>query len=367
VPAVAQDAVAEDVVARPAAVLGLMRPSEGADGALQEVLTSSIAVKLARWGLQAITEPITAFESQTASESETLFALAQRFEADYVLEGVYSNSRDEIEIQLVWYNASTQQVAASVSERGRLGLNMDRLLSEAMAEIFAEVGKELPRFEGAVGEPVLLRTPPVTAGGSSGFSAPSPLPPGRTDPDVRPDVRPGEPLEPDTPEISLGKPRRKHVELSTAGSAFIATGEVSEYFKIGYGSALYLDLLIPTGAGSLALGLYAGVNYFQAAGVATSAQSFLIPLGADIRYTLDKDLPFGLFVHLGGGPAMLILRSDFWGDLSELVPYAMAGLGATLPFAPFMGTALDLSYSVYFEGSLLIMAFSPSVSLYFRF
>jgi hypothetical protein len=357
---------------RPAAVLGLIRPGDDGDAELRNVLTSSIAIKLARLGLQPIIEPASALGASAAG-SETLFTLARRVEADYVLEGVYNNSSDEIEIQLVWYNANTRQAAVSVSERGKLGLNMDRLLSEALTQIFAQVEGELAGFSrtavtGVLGPdppgapqaaPASLHGLPTTAGG--------PGRPNYTDPRVRPDPEPGRIVEPGESPGGEGKPRRKHLELSTAGTAFIATGEASEYFKIGYGSAVHLDLLFPAGAGTLGIGLYTGVNYFAATGVATSAQSLLIPMGVDVRYTTIDLVPFGLFVHAGGGPAMLVLSSDYWGGLTKLVPYALAGLGMNVRISPSMGTALDLSYGVYFEGSLLIMAFSPSVSLYFRF
>jgi len=364
-PAAAQDTEAQ-TEARPAAVLGLVRPGAGADGELQEVLTSSIAVKLNRRGLRAITDPFATFDASTAAGSETLFTLARRVEADYVLEGVYSNSREEIEIQLVWYNATTRQAAVTVSERGKLGLSMDRLLSAALSEIFAQVDEELARYSPATATPASLQGLPAT-GGRAGLPAPPAPRPDRMPAQVRPDLGPGETLDPDAPTLGQRKLRRKYVELSTAGTAFIATGQASEYFKIGYGSAMHLDLLFPAGPGSFGLGLYAGVNYFEAEGVATSARSMLIPMGVDVRYSLVDLLPLGLFVHASGGPAMLLLRSEYWGELTKLVPYVLAGLGMNVRFAPFMGTALDLSYSVYFEGSLLIMAVSPSVSLYFRF
>ena len=38
-----------------------------------------------------------------------------------------------------------------------------------------------------------------------------------------------------------------------------------------------------------------------------------------------------------------------------------------LPFVPFMGLALEASYVAFLEGSLLIMAFAPEVSVYVRF
>ena len=360
---------------RPAAVLGLVRPRNGADDGLQEVLTSSIAVKLARRGLQAITEP-SAVSASAEIGSETLFTLARRVEADYVLEGVYSSSRDEIEIQLVWYNATTRQAAVTVSERGHLGLNMDRLLSDALGEIFAQVDGELARYSrapayGIPGSAILESSQgeqasgvPVSLPGRPIPTVPDPRPGSAP---LRPDLEPGESLDPGQPPVAQGKPRRKHVELSTAGSAFIATGAASEYFKLGYGSSLHFDLLFPAGPGSIGAGLYAAVNYFEATGVATSAQSLLIPVGVDIRYTLIDVLPLGLFVHASGGPAMLLLRSDYWGEMDKVVPYALAGLGMNVRLGPSLGTALDLSYSVYFEGSLVIMAFSPSVSLYFRF
>ncbi|MBN1835308.1 MAG: hypothetical protein JW820_05620 [Spirochaetales bacterium] len=389
-PAAAQDAGAptEQLELRPAAVLGVMRPSAGADGSLQEVLTRSIAVKLTRRGLRAITDPATALVSSGSEGSESLFSLARQVEADYVLEGTYSNTRDEIEIQVVWYDALTRQAAVSVSERGRLGLNVDSLLAQALSAVFAQVDGELARYstaavtevlgsgggfteqrseDGSAAATVSLGGLPVPSGGGSGLPAPAAPAPEQASPRLRPDLAPGEILEPDRPTGGEERGRRKHVEVAASGAAFIATGEASEYFKIGYGSAVYVDLLLTAGQGSFGLGLYAAVNYFEAIGVATSAQSLLVPMGADLRYTMDEGLPLGLFVHVSGGPAMLVLASDYWGQLTKLVPYALAGLGMNLRFAPAMGTALDLSYSVYFEGSLLIMAFSPSLSLYFRF
>jgi hypothetical protein len=362
---------AQETAGTPTAVLGLMRPAEGADGALREVLTSSIAVKLARWGLQPITEPAEAIGTASETDPATLFTLARSVQADYVLAGVYNNTRDEIEIRLVWYNVTTQQAAAVTSERGRLGLATDRVLSQALADIFSEVGGDLPGSRGLgrieapspTAETVALHTLPGAANGVR----PSPRQPAApSDPSLRPEVRPGEPAAADNPAVSGGRVRRKHVELSTAGSAFVATGRAADYFKIGYGSSMTFDLLFPGGGGNFGLGLYAGVNYFQAEGVATSADAMLIPLGVDLRYGLDEGLPLGLIVHISGGAAMLMLRSDFWGNMTKPVPYALGGLGVNLPFGRSVGTALDVSYSAYFEGSVVIMAFSPSVSLYFR-
>jgi hypothetical protein len=319
----------------PPAVLGLIRPGDGAD--------------VARLGLQPITEPVTGIRALPAEDPAPLFTLARSVQADYVLAGVYSNTSDEIEIQLIWYNVTTQEAAAVTSERGRLGLSTDRVLSRALADILSSVGGDLVRS----GAPVQLEGlgPAVETVSLQGLPTRSGNP------------RPSLPREPTAPGE---RARRKHAELSTSGSAFVATGQAADYFRIGYGSALHFDLLFGRGAGRLGLGLYAAVNYFQATGVATAADTMLIPLGADLRYSLDEGLPVGLFVYASGGAAMLVVRSEYWGNLSKPVPYALGGMGVNLPFAPFMGTALDVSYSVYFEGSMVIMAFSPSVSLYFR-
>jgi hypothetical protein len=356
----------------PPAVLGLIRPGDGADGALSEVLTSSIAVKLARLGLQPITEPATGIRALPEEDPAPLFTLARSVQADYVLAGVYSNTSDEIEIQLIWYNVTTQEAAAVTSERGRLGLSTDRVLSRALADILSSVGGDLVRSGaplqleglGPAVETVSLQGLPTRSGNPRPSLPREPSGPGN--PAVRPNVRPGEPAGRENPTAPGERARRKHAELSTSGSAFVATGQAADYFRIGYGSALHFDLLFGRGAGRLGLGLYAAVNYFQATGVATAADTMLIPLGADLRYSLDEGLPVGLFVYASGGAAMLVVRSEYWGNLSKPVPYALGGMGVNLPLAPFIGTALDVSYSVYFEGSMVIMAFSPSVSLYFR-
>ena len=250
---------------------------------------------------------------------------------------------------------------------------MDRPLGDALERLLAQVEPELARYERAAAPPVPAAAQPagtqVTLA-TAGTQNPAPgalpaasAPPGSAPPAVR---TPGPPTDPQTPAIIDAAARRRFASVSVGATAFVATGKASDYFKLGYGSSVHLGLAIPAGPGSFGVGLHSGVTYFQADGAATSVEGFLVPLGAEVRYTLDQGLPIGVFVRLCGGPALLGIRSDYWGDLSKVLPYALAGLGVTAPFGRRLGASLDLSYGAYFEGSLLIMAFSPSLSLYVR-
>ncbi len=159
----------------------------------------------------------------------------------------------------------------------------------------------------------------------------------------------------------------KHFEISTGFAPFLVTGEMSNYFKVGYLVSLYGNFLIDLAAGQLGIGWFSGINIFRAEGVVAATDNLLISLGLDLRYRIDNGSPLGLFVHISGGPAIFIVDSTLKGGLVNVMPYVMGGIGLSLAFSDFFGIAADMSYAVFFEQSILIMGFTPSAYIYLSF
>ncbi len=165
--------------------------------------------------------------------------------------------------------------------------------------------------------------------------------------------------------VILSGQARKTIEIATGFAPFVTTGDSSEFFKIGYLTELYLTFCLNLPVGQLGLGVQFGVNIFNTQGLVSSTENLLIPMGIDIRYVYGQGMPMGLFLHLDGGPAILIVDSEYWGRQVKVVPYVKGGIGLMLPFAHFMGMAFDFSYNIYFESSVFIMGFTPALNMYF--
>lgn len=331
---------------RPAVVLLITRAgAAGSSRSFQQIISNSMRFELERSGLQVISVSdlgtdfsLETLYRQNEIDEGSLQALARQLQADFVIAAKYSGGDEEILLDLSWYDVEGERFTASNSKTGKVDLSLDRFIGRAIAEILTAVDDRLAAFS-------LSRVQKsIEADG--------------TQADGREAI-----------EVSLQSrvARRKHLEISTGFSPFLATGEVSEYFKIGYLVSLQVNYRINLPSGQLGIGIYSGINLFRAEGVAASSDNFLIPIGADFRYVVGNGFPLGLFIHIGGGPAIFMLNSAVEGRLSKVIPYVMGGIGLSLPFTDFLGIAVDMSYAVFFEKSTLIMGFTPSVYINFSF
>jgi hypothetical protein len=219
-----------------------------------------------------------------------------------------------------------------------MDLALDRTIQEAVTEILES---EKMRIASLVREVERKEKPELSEAAAAGLEAG------------------GEPQK----EIKLDK----RFEVSAGLSPFIATGDVSEYFKLGLMPVLYGGYRIPLQNGIITIGLMAGINIFQAEGLIASSENLLIPVGPDIRYTFSPGGTVDLYARLAGGPALFIVNVEGTDQFTKILPFAAVGIGFSLPIGETFGFAVDASYAVYFDTAGLLMGFTPAGYLFVRF
>ena len=359
-------AAAEEKESRPGVVLEITRSFKTEESrSFRRIISDSVRWELERSGLLVISEPDLSGDSSIESlykgdkiDENSLLKLARQVKADFVIIGEFTTRNREILLDFSWYDVEEERFSASSSKLEKVDLMLDRVISEAVSEILYAVRKRLANFSRSE-----FKRPSEAEG-----TAPASVSKESEQQDIsrQDEIKAvkGETID-TRPEMQI--PRGKHFELSTGFAPFLVTGAASKYFKIGYLASLYGNFRIDLGTGQLGIGWFFGINIFGAEGVVAATDNLLIPLGLDFRYIIGNGLPLGLFVHISGGPAIFIVDSTLKGGLVNVMPYVMGGIGLSLPFSDFFGIAVDTSYAVFFEQSILIMGFTPSGYIYLSF
>jgi hypothetical protein len=118
--------------------------------------------------------------------------------------------------------------------------------------------------------------------------------------------------------------------------------------------------------GLVGFGAATGVSGLHGRGASTTANFYLIPIGAGFQYGTRTGSLIDFFVYVQGGPALFILQPPFGNSLVKVVPYVSGGLGILVSLTDNMGLSLDGSYTCFFD-SPPIMGFAPALSVVMRF
>jgi hypothetical protein len=274
----------------------------------------------------------------TGTAAVDVFELAREAEAEFALLSTYSIVGSTIQIDFSWFDIGENRSTAPTSRSSRMDLALDRTIREAVTEILES---EKARIVSLIREVERKEKPQITDGPTAAIEAAR---------------------EPRA-EIKLDK----RFEVSAGLSPFIATGDVSEFFKLGLMPVLYGGYRLPLQNGILTIGLIAGINIFQAEGLIASSENLLIPVGPDIRYTLSPGGTIDLYARLAGGPALFIVNVEGADRHQKILPFATAGIGFSLLISETFGFAVEASYAVYFDTAGLLMGFTPGIYLFVRF
>ncbi len=164
--------------------------------------------------------------------------------------------------------------------------------------------------------------------------------------------------------IQPGKSNRFNI---LAGfSPFLPSGAGTKYLSVGLQPRLSLGFRFHNPGNSLYIGLNIGFLMFQAKGTILTAQTYVAEVGPDLRYYIDFSRALNLFFLVSGGPAMYMLKADAIGFIYKLVPYGKAGLGLDIRFGKAFGMTFTFEYQIIFEGSVLLMGFSPGADIVLR-
>jgi hypothetical protein len=307
---------------------------ENRDPELESLISEALQVEFQRAGLEVtILSDLPRMGAAVGLEDILPVARTEGFD----LAGAcgYLEEESGVRIELACGDTQNIDISAEVSTTTTVNLSLDTVFTEA-------VGRIIERIEA--------------------------MTPGKNfDPERRDD--PGEETAAEEqPDREIESPeRRERFFLSFGSAPFLALGKTNLYFNIGILSSLHGNYLFPTRAGDIGIGLYVGVNYFQATGLILSATNLLLPLGVDIHYGTSSEQTIRLFLHLTGGMSIFLLLPDNADVLSKMVPYFSAGVGAGIQFKRLVAVELDASFFMFFEEYYPIMGLAPSLHINFRF
>ena len=355
-------------------------PLEGSrDEGVRKVLASAIRFQLEQMGTQTLLFATTDEEAlvkdllgeEQEADPQALAAALIEFISglnhDFLVLAGYIKEQEEIQVSFYIADLGRGEILASASRRAPIDFTLDEAMIETLREI-------LPRAEGRIEEVSRKKAAEAAEaeeavakqearGEGAGVSV-------RSRRELA--VAEGEAEE-----------RFRPFEFSIGFAPFVPVGVANRVFGLSYAPFVYGNYRIPFAAGVLGLGLYTGLNIFDAeeTGVAEYFH-YLVPVGVDVRFTAWELARFSLFVRACAGVAINISNFDTLPSvaqegLSRVLAQGSAGAGAVFAISQSVGIAFDLMYEtfVYFYeeesgGGIKtdwIMGFVPSIYLYTRF
>lgn len=284
----------------------------------------------------------------------SLYGSVSESGADLILAALFTRQDGQVEIDFQLHDATVGKLLHSLEADGKLDLSFDKIVASAVNEIVAKAGISVDQTAGdtesAAGDMQEGDTVIVSGGAGPSNRTGQPFPP--PVPAQAPDLPPPEPAY--------------RFEVSAGFSPFLTVGSTSDYFRIGYLPSAVVSYHLPTSSGYIAFGVYGGVHLFHAEGIIASAGSLLVPVGVDFRLSPVGGSRLSLYLRLSGGPAVLVINPNETGAMAKLLPYVLGGLGFSIAILPRLGVTIDSSFTIFYEKSLPIMGFTPSVYIHFR-
>jgi len=248
--------------------------------------------------------------------------------ADYILTIEYAVRGSEADIRLSLAAAKDEGVVlAAIDGLLHLGLTFDAELSDALARL-VEAAALVPPAEGS---------PATSIGGL--FSS-----------------------ELVTLADTMRTKETRRVEAITYGGGMYFVGDFSSYARFGAGASLDAAILFLKPSWSLSAGpRISATRAFLNDGV-EGGDIYLGTVGMDIQLGVGAAQSQRLSACASGGAAFVSVAGGS-GRLTKTVPYADAGLQAGFPLGADFFLGGDLRFVAIFEGSVIIMAVAPAVSL----
>jgi len=290
------------------------------------------------------------------NNKDIILQLAHDANAQFVIISRYKSFNESLEIDFYWYNVESSTLASTTRfEKRRLDLSFDTYLALAISDVLNN-NKEL------------------SLASASGAYSTKPTNHIET-------ITPSQALEPQIEDWDKDEKEKQNVVSTTSspkeykprfeflvGAApFLAIGRASDYFKVGLMPSFCVNYHFHIDSMYLAIGLSIGVTMFSAEGTRSILESYLIPVGFDIRFGVNDIAFMAFYIHASGGMAFLAINTNDGELKSKMLPFVVGGIGLTFPFFDNMGLAIDANYMVFFEQQSPIMGFAPAGNLYLRF
>lgn len=283
-------------------VVSLLVDSEN-DEALKEVITESISIEL----------EVADFDVNRENESFTIKCL-------------YSTDRDILNIVIDCYSIVTSEKILSVSNTGRINLDLDLTIQSLARDLISRLKEVIKKNPELIADPVM-------------------------DEEIIEEI-----TEAEIDDF-------KKITITVSVSSFLTTGDASNYFKNGIMPELSLTYRIKQDFGYISAGIRSSANMFKAKGLVYSSDNMLISAGPVIGIGFNTNSAIEISAFLSSGLTMFMIDSEVNGADTTYIPYVSSGLGFNLNFTNNLALYLKTGYDIYFEESVLLTGFSPSVGL----
>jgi len=224
-----------------------------------------------------------------------------------------------------------------------VGLNLNRAVAESMGVLLEQADQFVSAAAaGRTDNPAQLELRPTEAAAVA-------------EPGV--ETTPEDEQQVQTPmSAATGTTTNARVEVAAGLAPLFPVGNSADYFAAAFGADVRAAVMLGP-ARNLSVGVSSRLIFSMAEGAATIADLLLVPIGVEIRL-LGHDL-FSPTAYASGGVAILRAVNPVLGEFIKVVPSAIAGIGMTMRFRSGFGVAAQIDFSAYFEGSTIIMGFSP--------
>jgi hypothetical protein len=258
---------------------------------------------------------------------------------DFLLRAEYEIREDEISLDILCINLGNEEIIARTSWKGSLTLELDRNIQKvvqndivpALPEYFEVTRKET---EKAAGNDEVWAVAALAAVSD----------------------------ESETGTSQSARPWR----IGIGGALFIPLSSAATFSSLGYGVDITVGYAFNLGKVELAPALLTGFMWFVAQG-AIAADSYVFPLGVELRVGTTSGQTILPYFRLAGGGAWYLLVPDGSSNVSKIIPFAEGGLGIDIVFTPTIGMYVDVGIRFLFEGSVTIINVAPGLGVALRF
>lgn len=238
----------------------------------------------------------------------------------------YSVYQNVLDIALECYSTISSEKVLESSDRARVDLDLDLIIQNVTLDLISQLNDLINN------NPDLIR---------------------------QPEVEVAEPIIEDKPDVS----NFKHLSFSMSVASFLTTGDAANYFKNGIKPELNIAYRFEQDFGYYYLGINSSINIFKAQGLIYSSENMLISAGPVIGIGIDTNSVFDISAFISSGLTMFRMSSESKNTDSTFIPYLSGGFGFNAKFSDNFALNIKAGYDVYFEESVLITGFSPSVGI----
>ena len=329
--------LAADTSIAGAVILLTVGTEDGSTDTIRRVVVSSAELYMDQQGIIALESGA---RPGAGDLPESVFEEAEAMEADFVLHGIVRPQGDEVTVTLLLHFVETGEILARASATEQVGLTLDRAIAGLTGNVLEQARPYLvaAATEGrarADAETV----PPGTMTGDDG----------------------DRPIGPRTVAATTSAPPNRLLALSAAFSPLVPVDAAASYFGLSYGASLSLFVL-PFPRDVLGVGLVARGVRADVTGVVTTADLLLAPLGVAVRITAPTE-PFAPYLRFAGGAAWLQATSAVGEEIESFVPYVGGELGVRIGIVRAIGVEASVGFEAFFEQSVLILGFAPSIGI----